>query len=149
MKPQKRTIEFEKVAIGEFITGVITNVEYDQEHKFTYLGKEKIAPATRLVFELDGYKFPHRTRWMSFSYGEKANLYKKFIVKLVENAKPDMDFDLDLLKGMRIKTLWAEQNDFQNLESIFSLEGKVKVADLVEVPTDEVVAEEPIPEDES
>mgnify|MGYP001568893996 CR=1 FL=1 len=30
-----------------------------------------------------------------------------------------MDFDLDNLIGMRVKTIWEENGDFQNIESIF------------------------------
>uniref|UniRef100_A0A6M3IV98 Uncharacterized protein n=1 Tax=viral metagenome TaxID=1070528 RepID=A0A6M3IV98_9ZZZZ len=123
--PKGSGVVFEKVSIGELLPGVIDNVEYDQNHKFTFQGEDKIAAAVRLVFKLDGYKFPHRTRWMKFNVGEKANLYKLILSKLVEGAKPDMDFDIDHLKGMKIKTLWAENGDFQNLESIFPLEKKL------------------------
>lgn len=134
MKPPQTHKDFEKVAIGEMLTGVINEVMYDQEHKFKgYQGKEDtIQPAVRFKFALDGYKFPHYSRWFKFSYGEKSNLYKIFLTKLVENAKPDMDFDLDLLKGLKVKTLWNENNDFQNLESIFPFESKVKAADMKE-----------------
>lgn len=126
MKPPKRdSTDFEKVVIGEFINGEICDIEYEMEHKFVYKGQEKIAPAVRLVFKLDGYEYKHRTRWMTFNYGEKSNLYQKYLVKLVENAKPDMDFDLDGLKGMLVKTIWQEQNDFQSVESIFPLKNKI------------------------
>src|SRR3990167_5202172 len=129
MRPQARPKQdYEKVAIGEMLSGVIEEVCYDNEHKFKgFQGKEDtIQPAVRLKFKLDGYKFPHYTRWMKFSLGEKANLYKKYIAKLVENATPDIDLDLDILNGMKIKTVWSEENDFQNIDAIYPVGEKVK-----------------------
>lgn len=144
MKPPKKdSKDYEKVAIGEMITGVIDDVVYDQEHKFKgFQGKEDtIQPAVRFKFMLEGYKYHHYSRWFKFSYAEKSNLYKLFLTKLVENAHPDMDFDLDLLKGIKVKTLWNENGDFQNLESIFPFGGKVKtIAPLqVDEPVDEEI----------
>lgn len=129
--PQNKKLEFEKVAIGEMLPGIIEDIQYDKEHKFKgFQGKEDtIQPAVRFKFVLDGYKFSHYSRWFKFNYGEKANLYKIFLTKLVENAESDMDFDLDILKGMKVKTLWNENGDFQNLESIFPNQAKVKAND--------------------
>jgi len=140
-------MEFEKLKVGEMISGRIEDVQYDQEHKFKgFQGKEDtIQPAVRFKFILSGYEFPHYSRWYKFNYGEKANLYKIFLTKLVENAKPDMDFDLDYLKEMKVKTLWNDNGDFQNLESIFPIEGKVKYD--VSMP-EEVVSEDEPPEPE-
>jgi hypothetical protein len=131
VKPTKRNTEFEKVAIGEMIPGTIVNIEYDKEHKFKGYqgGEDTIQEAVRFIFDLENYKHHHFSRWLKFNYGEKANLYKIFIAKLVDNAQPDMDFDLDLLKGMKIKTLWAENKEYQNLESIFPVDAKVKASD--------------------
>jgi hypothetical protein len=130
MRPPKRdSSTFEKVVIGEFITGIIEKIEYDENHKFTYKGEEKISPAVRFVFKLEGYEYPHRSRWMNFNVGEKSNLYKKYITKLVNNAKPDMDFDLDAFVNMPIKTIWEENGDFQNLESIYPAGKKITVND--------------------
>ncbi len=127
--PKREQKDYEKVAIGEMIPGIIEEVCYDNEHKFKgFQGKEDtIQPAVRLKFKLDGYKFPHYTRWMKFTLGEKANLYKKYISKLMENAVPDMDFDLDVLNGMKIKTTWSEENDFQNIDAIYPAGLKIKV----------------------
>jgi hypothetical protein len=121
--PVRSKDDYEKVKVGEFICGVIEKIEYDMEHKFTYKGVDKIAAAVRIVFKLDGYAFPHRSRWMNFNVGEKSNLYKRYLAKLVEDAQPDMSFDFDQLEGMRVKTIWEESNDFQSIESIFP-EGK-------------------------
>jgi hypothetical protein len=149
MKPQMRSKEFEKVAIGEMVTGVIAEVTLDKEHKFKgFQGAEDtIQEGIRFKFELDGYKHPHYSRWMKFSYGEKSNLYKVFIAKLVDNATPDMDFDLEILKDMKVKTLWNEKGDFQNLESIFPNQPKVKASD--PAPQREDWVEEPLPPEEN
>jgi hypothetical protein len=119
--PTRKTTDFEKVVVGDFITGTISKISYDMEHKFKgFEGKEdRISAAVRFAFKLDGYEFPHYSRWMSFSLGEKSNLYKKYVSKLVANAKPDMDMDIDVLQDMKVKTIWDEQGDFQNLDSIY------------------------------
>jgi len=146
MRPPKReSKDYEKVAIGEMIPGVIDVVEYDTEHKFKgFQGKEDtIQPAIRLKFKLDGYQYPHYSRWMKFNLGEKANLYKKYVAKLVENAVPDMDFDLDILNGMKIKTVWSEENDFQNIDAIYPDGKKIKVE--LSTPSQEPTHEEEPP----
>lgn len=128
--------DYEKVALGEFIFGVIEKVEYDMQHKSNYQGQEKVGPAARLKFRLDGYQFPHCTRWMSFSYAEKSNLFTKYLSKLVDNAEPDMKFDLDKLTGMNVKTLWAEKNDFQFVESIWPADKKIPFVKPTEAETE-------------
>ena len=142
--PARPKINYEKVIVGEMIPGVIEVVEYDQEHKFKgFQGKEDtMQPAARLKFKLDGYEHPHYTRWMKFSLGEKANLYKKYVAKLVENAVPDMDLDLDILNGMKIKTVWSEDGEYQNIDAIYPVGPKVGANAVV--PTNE---EPPITED--
>ena len=129
--PANKKTDFEKVVVGEMLPGIIEDITYDQEHKFKGYqgGPDTEQPAVRFKFALDGYKYAHYSRWYKFNYGEKANLYKIFLVKLVENAVPDMDFDLDLLKGMKVKTLWNENKDFQNLESIYPIDAKKKADD--------------------
>lgn len=143
--PSKDKTDFEKVAIGEMLPGVIEDISYDQEHKFKGYqgGPDTIQPAVRFKFVLDGYKFAHYSRWYKFNYGEKANLYKIFLIKLVENAEPNIDFDLDLLKGMKVKTLWNENGDFQNLESIYPIDAKAKASDLVPQTAPEIFEEDP------
>ncbi|MFA5324522.1 MAG: hypothetical protein WC373_17730 [Smithella sp.] len=127
--PKSGGMTFEKVKIGEFIFGNIKEVQYDKEHKFKgFEGKDDtVGLAVRFVFKLQGYEFPHFSRWMRLNLGEKANLYKKYVSKLVANARPDMDFDLDDLNGLEVKTVWDENGDFQNLENIWPIGGKLKV----------------------
>lgn len=149
MRPPKRdNKDFEKVAIGAMITGTIEVVQYDQEHKFKgFQGKEDtVQPAVRLKFKLDGCEFPHYSRWMKFNLGEKANLYKKYVSKLVANAEPDMDFDLDVLNGMKIKTVWGEENGFQNIDAIYPDGEKVKADSAVKTVEEPVIDEPPVEE---
>jgi len=144
-KPPKRDNgNYEKVKIGEMLPGIISNIKYDDKHTFKGFqgGADTVSSGVRFVFTLDGYKSPHYSRWMKFNYGSKANLYAKYLVKLVNNAKPDMDFDLDLLKNLRVKTLWSENGDFQNIDSIFPESTKVNFGDVDEHH------EEAAPEDE-
>ncbi len=128
--PPKRNIQYEKVKIGELISGVIQEIEYDNEHKFNYKGQESVGPAVRFKFKLEGYSYLHSTRWMKFNVGEKANLYKQIISKLVKNARPDMCFDLDELRDMPVKTIWSENNDFQNLDNVYPLGEKKEVTEI-------------------
>ena len=128
MKPSKHDkTDFEKVVIGEFITGIIEDVQYEKEHKFKYKDNEKTSEAVRFKFKLDGYNHPHYSRWMLFFYGEKTSLFSKYLVKLVEGMTPESDFDIMALKNMPIKTIWSENGDFQNIDNIFPLKSKVKV----------------------
>lgn len=113
MKPPKREYDYERVPTDNMVTGVIEEIQYEQEHKFTFQGQTKVAPAVRFKFKIEGCQYPHYSRYMSFSYGEKSNLYQKYLLALVDNAEPDMDFDLDDLKGMKLKMLWQERNGFQ------------------------------------
>lgn len=139
--PEKAKGEYEKVKAGELIPGIISEIKYDMAHKSVWQGKEKIRPAVQIKLKLDGYKYAHGTPWLTFSYGEKARLYLTFIAKLVENARPDMDFDLDCLKGMRVKTIWSDNGDYQNLDNIYPLEYKVNPG----VPSTAPHEEEPEP----
>lgn len=156
MKPQKQAPkDFERVSTDDFIPGVVEDIAYEEAHLFKGYGKDKkgtpipdrTAPAVRFKFLLEGYKYPHYSRWMSFNYGEKSNIYLKFLVPLVEGAKPDMDFDLDQLKGLKVKILWAEKNDFQFVETIRPIGKKVvplnvhinQAAEVVETGNEEEV----------
>jgi len=131
MRPPKREeIEYEKLDTNDFVSGMIEDINYDEKHQFR--GGDgydaKVRSAMRFKFMFTGYKFPHYSRWMVFNTGEKANLYLKYLCSLVEDAKPDMDFDMDELKGMKIRAMWSEKNGFQSLEVIRPLTGKLKPA---------------------
>lgn len=122
MKPPKREKnDWERIKkYDEWLESIITSIEYDENHEKVFQGEKKIGPCIRFKFEIKDHEHPHRSRWMSFSYAEKANLYKKFISQLVHNAEPDIDFDLDELKGMEIRTMWSKSEDgeYDNLEMV-------------------------------
>lgn len=134
MKPVKRTSEnreYEKVKTDDFVTGIIDVLQYDESYTF-FKGTqwEKQNPAIRFKFKIDGYKFPHYSRWMFMGFGGKEDkkipeLYTKYVASLVEGADQDMDFELDQLKGMRVKMLWQETKGFQSVAVILPLEGKI------------------------
>lgn len=125
--PQRPKTEFEQVDTTDWILGVISDIQYNETYKRVWQGEEKIGPAVRLKFELEGYKFPHYSGWLSFGYSERSNLYKKYISSLVEGAIPDMDFDLDQLKGLPVKIMFKQNGEYQNVELIRPVNGKVKV----------------------
>lgn len=128
MKPPARAkTEFERIPkYDEWIEGQIIDIEYDENHKRSFQGDEKIGPCVRFKIGLKGCNFPHRSKWLTFSYGEKSNLYKQFVSVLVEDAEPDMDLDLDVVKGIPVKTMWSEDGDYDKLVMIRPLGDKVK-----------------------
>jgi len=129
MKPKpKEKIVYEKVSTDDFAVGEIAEVQYEEAHTFSKGGPhEKQGEAVRFKFALDGYKFPHYSRWMYFSYGEKSTLFLKYIVSLVKDAAPDLDLDIQILKDLRVRTLWQEKDGFQSVETIRPVEGKILV----------------------
>jgi len=122
--------DYEKVALGIPIAGVISNIDYEDKHVFKSKDGEKTMSAVRLVLKLDGYEYPHRSRWMTFSYDERSNLFQKYLSELILGAMPEMEMDLDVIKGMRVSTVWGEQNDFQFIESISPIGEKRKISDV-------------------
>ncbi len=122
--------EYERVKNDEWLVGIIEEVQRDENRKTIWEGKEKISDCVRFKLKLDGYSFPHYSRWMTFSYGEMSNLYKKYLSELVDGAFPDMDFDVSLLNNLRVKTMWktTERNgkSFQSLELIRPEKSKVR-----------------------
>lgn len=127
MKLPKSNTQFEKVKVGEFVPGRIAEIEYDMKHTFYPQGTAKVGPGVRFVFELEGYQYQHKSSWMTFVANEKANLYRNYISKLIENAKPTDTFDLDVLVGMKVKTKWINSGDFQKIESIEPIGKKLSV----------------------
>lgn len=118
MYPPKR--DYERLETGVEISGVIANVEYDENRTFKgFDGKpnQKLT-GIRFVFNFDDYAFPHSTRWMKFSTYEKSALYDKYLKVLIKDIFSNASFDFDSMKGMRVITTWSTNGDFQNLETI-------------------------------
>ena len=124
MKPPKRN--YELVKCDEWITGEISEILYDKEREFkTDSGKMKTW-GVKFILSLDGYKDKKHTRWFTFNYSENSNLYK-FVAPLVDGAHPKMDFDLDALKDLRIKVMYVQNGEYQNISMIRPDGGKVLV----------------------
>ena len=120
-----RKMEFEQVQVDEWLVGKIEAVQFDA-HK-TYKAKNKDtgewetreAPHIRFKFALEGYKYPHYSRWMKASTNEKSNLYSKFLKYLCPQYDcQDKVIDIDLLTGCGVKTMWAQEGEYQNLAQI-------------------------------
>ena len=122
-------MDYEKVATGIFVEGIIEEVQYQDKRLFKGFegAADSYAPAARFKFAIDGRVFPHYSRWMKFSLHSKATLYKKYVTKLVEDAYEYMDFDFDAFNGMRVKTIWSDNGDFQDIDLIAPLGEKLKV----------------------
>lgn len=140
MPPQR---EFEKVPTDNFVTGTIDDYDYEEKHDFSFGKKfddpkeqeKSIRPGIRFKFLIDGLKFPKHSKWMTFSYDERANLYKKYLASLVNGAKPHMKFDLDQLKKLPVRMLWKDDKnpDYQSLDSIRPIGEKVVPSDVLPV----------------
>jgi len=132
MRPPK--LEYEKVPTGIPVNGIIHEVQYDEKRvwkgytdKDGNVRKDKEFPGVRFAFDLDGCTYQHYSRWMKFNVGAQSNLFNKYLVSLVEGAVPDMDFEMDELNGMKITTVWADDGEYQKLESITANGPKIKV----------------------
>jgi len=117
--------EFEKVKVDEWINGEITKIEYDLQHEFIFKGEKKIGPAVKVQFQLDSYKDKKSTGWWSFNYSDKSKVYKFFIQPLVEGATPNMKFDFDNLLNLRIKVMYAQNGEYQNIFAVRPSQGKI------------------------
>lgn len=142
--PERGKIDYERIpAYDEWISGKIAKVLYDKEHKSVWEGKERVRFCVRFKFDLEGCKFPHYSRWLTFTYGEKATLFKKYIKELVDGAQPDLDFDLDAFKGMEVKTMWSQDGEYDNLEMIRPRGEKLKPHPVDQDPPPDAVGAPP------
>jgi len=130
--PENKPVEYERVKIDEWIEGEIEEVEYEKEHAFTFQGQTNLKEAVRFRFRLNGYESPKRSRWMTFIYSERSNLYKKYVQPLVEDAMPFMTMPTEVFHNFKIKTMWDETPDsinpskiYQHIEKIKPLEAKI------------------------
>lgn len=136
MQPPKPIME--KVTTSDFVTGVIDSYQYEEKHIFKLPVTpenptgEKVGPGVRFKFIIDGLQYPKHSRWLTFSYHEKATLYIKYISSLVKDARPKMDFDLDQLIGLKVKMLWKDDKnpEYQSLDSIRPVGDKIIPIDM-------------------
>ena len=113
---------FETVKVDEWINGEISEITYDMKHAF----KKTEGPAVRIKISLVGYKYPKMTPWMLFSYSKKSNLFILFVEPLIEGAYEYMNFDLDQIKGMKIKLMFEQKDQYQNIVRVRPLAEKIK-----------------------
>ena len=117
-----QSVEYEKVTADEWLVGVIEEVQYQADRKYKSKDKdtgewsEKSAPHVRIKLKIDGYKFPHYSRWMKASTNEKSNFYAKYLKHLC----PDFDckdkvVDIDKLVGVRVRTMWENDGEYQHI----------------------------------
>ncbi len=104
----QKPIVYEKVPVDTWIPGSVKNIEYDNKHTFTFHGNSSLEKGVRIEFILDGYEWPKRTRWMKFVYAPRSTLFLKYMKPLVSGSTPNMLYDIDNLKGLRIKTMWDQ-----------------------------------------
>lgn len=131
--------DYEKVRFDDFVKGVIEEVQESliingEGHEFPKWKKDATGKnvkigvnkkdGVRFKYKLEGCEKPHYSRWMNFMYSELSNLYNKYLSNLVEGATPNMDFDIQQLTGMEVKTLW-DNKDFQGIITIMPLKAKI------------------------
>ena len=146
--PKPPKMQYEKVPVNDLIPAVIDDIEYEEKHEFIWKGKTVEASAVRFFFNIEGCKHLHQSRWMKFFYLDKSTLLKKYVMPLVEGAKANMDFDLNHLKGMKIKMLWVDgKDDYQNIESIMPFDKKLPFT-AEEAPPTEAAGEGPVSDEE-
>lgn len=138
--PVRPRREYEKVPVEVWINGEIEEVQYKDDHE--NFNKEKVQ-GVRLKLKLEGCSYPHYTRWMTFGCAEKSNLYKLVILPLVQDAKPFMDFDMDELTGFKIKSMWSNNDEYQNLDMMRPINGKLVPSGAGE-PPEEVEPDEAV-----
>lgn len=138
MSPVNPRGNFERIKeadVGEFLEAKITAIDYEENHEFTYLGQGTKAPGIRIKFDVPGYEKPKSSGWMKFITGARANYYKIYVTGLVENATPNMVFNCDVLKGLKVKLVFTENDKgFQKITLIKPFD-KQKI--LVKVVEDE------------
>jgi hypothetical protein len=148
--PRHRDFIQEDVETDVFIQGVITKVEEEQDHKFITPKGEVLSDAVRIHFALDGYQQDKRSAWMYFHYGKKGALLNKYLVKLVENAQPYMNFDIQKIVGMGVEVIFSRRvyNDrvFYNVEHIKCAKGQPMLKYIPDVMVQTLNAAKPVVE---
>ena len=130
----KSAISYEKVAVDEWLEGTIEEVQYDEarayksKNKETEEWEEKTAPHVRLKFKIDGYQWPHYSRWMKCSTHQKNNFYSKYLKYLTPQYDcQDKAIDLDLLVGIQVRTMWENDGDYQHITQIRGMDPTLNV----------------------
>lgn len=114
--------------------GSVQEVQYDEHRAYraknndTQEWEEREAPHVRFKFKLDGYQWPHYSRWMKCSTHEKSNFYSKYLKFLCPQYDcQDKVIDLDQLVGVRVKTMWEDDGEYQRVSQIRGLDPTLNV----------------------
>lgn len=151
--PKSQKIDYEMVKIDEWLLGEIVDVQEfkDVEQIFTNdEGEKETRKVTkvRFKFSLEGYSYPHYSRKMTASLNEKSNLYKFLSQLYGDKITPDIAVNLDLLKGVKIKTMWDEKkyddNVFQWPDKIRSNQENLPAIWMTEKSDDSSPFKEPV-----
>jgi len=128
--PHNEQKEFEQVGTSDWVNGQIIEIEIDEQHPFIHKGETDIRAGIRFILKLQEYKDKHYSppAWMTFSYDRRAKLYKVYLAHLVEGCKPYMDFDIDLLLNMSVKTMWKGEG-YQEIELIRPVTAKIMLSE--------------------
>lgn len=144
--------DFERVILDEWIMGVIEDIQEFKNVEKTYTNDDgeketKKITQVRFKFKLDGYAYAHYSKKMTASMNERSSLFL-FLQQLYgELLSPDVPVELDMLKGIKIKTMWSEVtlksgNKFQYPDKIRSLEDNLPAIWNVETQ-EEITGDEP------
>ena len=136
--------DFEKVILDEWIEGTIEDIQEFKDVEKTYTNDDgeketRKINQVRFKFKLDGYEYAHYSKKMTASMNERSSLYI-FLQQLYGDLlAPDIPVELDMLKGVKIKSMWNEVtlkngNKFQYPDKVRSLEAELPAIWNVETP---------------
>lgn len=126
--------EYERVVVGQEITGVIDEAQFARNRKCRVYDPESDAwvegmqDQVRLAFRLEGYQHRHYSRWMRASTHKKSTFYLKILKPLCpKHDCAGKEIDLDKLRGVQVKTTWEQNGVYQNLTKIRALNPSLNV----------------------
>ncbi len=138
VQPHKK--DFEKLAVDEWLTGSIVgeDVFKDVEQKFKdqktgETGVRKV-DMVRFKFQVDGYVYNHYSRKMTLSMNEKSNLFKFLQQIYGQSIVPDIPVNTEKLAGLKVKVMFTNDGEYQNLTMIRPLEPAPIIWDIPEEP---------------
>ena len=119
--------------VDEWLPGSVQEVQYDENREYSHKNEtgewvKLTAPHVRFKFSLEGYQYPHYSRWMKCSTNEKSNFYSKYLKHLCPTFDcKDKAIDLDKLVGIKVKVMWENNGDYQNVTQIRGLDPKLNI----------------------
>lgn len=123
-----KTTDFEQVAVDEWLPGTVEEVQFEKDREYTYKGETKKSDSVRFKFKLDGYQFPHYSRWMMASTNKKTNFYLKYLKYLCPRFDCEGKMiDLDQLTDAKIKIMFEQNGEYQNVTQIRGLDENLNV----------------------